>query len=97
MDVWEENIKEGECALEFQAVTGKREKEEEEVKGRGVKSLIDDFPKLRVGGLLPDPTRKPEGVVIQETLEWTVVVFLRGRGRWRKVLCPDQTFQQTTT
>ena len=70
MDVWEEDIKREESAWEFQVVTVK--------KWREVKNLIDDFPNFKVGTLLPDPTVKPERVVVQVTLEWTVVTG----GRW---------------
>ena len=75
VEVQEEVIKETGGARDFQVKTGIKRDEKERAKACEVKSLLDDFPNLKVGGLLPDPKIRPEGVVIQETTEWTVVVY----------------------
>ena len=93
LPVWEEDKKEEEGVRVFRVPR-------EEMKGGGeseykkVRDLLKDFPNLKVGGLLPDPAVQKEGVVITETTEWTVVVFPRGQGHWRRAICPDASFNK---
>ena len=51
-----------------------------------------DFLNLRIGGLLPDPETPKEGEKMYETLEWTVIVFLCGQGRGKKVIRPGPEY-----
>ena len=69
-----------------------RDKGEKEFKK--VHNLLQDFPNLKVGGLLPDPTPKKDGVIVTETTEWTVVVFPRGQCHSRRLIRPDATFKK---
>ena len=61
---------------DFHGTTGIKKEEKEQTKAWEVKSLLEDIPNLKVGGLLPDPKPKRGGVVVRETTEWTVVVYL---------------------
>ena len=55
VEVWEKDLNTGGIARDFQVVTGVRRREKEEAKVKDVKSLIGNFPNLKVGGLLPEP------------------------------------------
>ena len=59
VEIWEEKInREGE-AWDFQVKIGAEKVIREKEKVKKVKDLIDDFPNLKVGGLLPDPVPPP--------------------------------------
>ena len=72
-----------------------RDRKKEEYRYGKMRELLDDFPNLKVGGLLPDPNLKEKKVMVTETQEWTVVVFPRGQGHWRRVIRLDSTFNQS--
>ena len=86
IDVWEEDIKEGTGAWDFQVAVDTRSRTKEETKSKEIKDLIKDFPNLKVRGLLPDPVTNKEWITIKETMEWTVVVFPRECSPWKKVV-----------
>ena len=48
--------------------------------------FLEEFPNLIVGRLLPDLDPKEKKLTITEIQEWTVIVFLRGQGHWRRVI-----------
>ena len=62
-----------------------------------MRGLLEGFPDLKIGGLLPHPYPTEEKVTVTETQEWTVVVFSQGQGHRRKVIRPDPTFIERET
>ena len=54
--------------------------------------LLEDFPNLKAGGLLPDPGESKEKGALAKSLEWKVAVFPQGRGRSKKVIHLDSSF-----
>ena len=91
MSVWEEEKDGSEMRvfrIPLKSGLEKEEEREERKEKEGVynkmRKLQEDFPNLKVGGLLPDPLEAKLGDATPDPLEWTVIVFPQSYGPWRR-------------